>query len=195
MNKYPRENEIENKLQFRFAPCEFMPIERFNLSELDRSTPDIPKKRLLFRYGHVNRTSVVSPVCARTTLDRGISTSPPVSAAGATRHRGRVHVGGGFPSIPPPSSSSSSSSSRTPSSSRPSKRKWRVSSSRRWSWMRRRWTTTWPHRSGGPRAHPGRIRGRRPPTRFPPHRRRRRRRRRRRPRTTIPRPSLPPRRP
>ena len=84
MNKYPRENEIENKLQFRFAPCEFMPIERFNLSELDRSTPDIPKKRLLFRYGHVNRTSVVSPVCARTTLDRGISTSPP--RIGRRRH-------------------------------------------------------------------------------------------------------------
>ena len=84
MNKYPRENETENKLQFRFAPCEFMPIERFNLSELDRSTPDIPKKRLLFRYGHVNRTSVVSPVCARTTLDRGLSTSPP--RIGRRRH-------------------------------------------------------------------------------------------------------------
>lgn len=26
----------------------------------------------------------------------------PVSAAGATRHRGRAHVGGGFPPIPPP---------------------------------------------------------------------------------------------
>jgi hypothetical protein len=59
----------------------------------------------------------------------------PVSAAGATRHRGRAHVGGGFPPIPPPSSSSSSSSSRAPSSSRPSKKKWRVSSSRWWSWM------------------------------------------------------------